>query len=191
MEAAAKTSFAIFRKCCDGSHHCATLGRNVGYCGFATGEPHSGRSMNTIFSGWFAINILAPFFLPIIGLVALWLLPLGTTASDKLRIMAVVKDGQLCWAGVAMGASSLYKSWVALEAHKEITGGAFLLFLICIMMFPSMTLAAAGGVFGTELLKTSGGGLWAWCAHYKTFVGSLTLSVLTAIAYTYLHSQLS
>jgi hypothetical protein len=146
--------------------------------------------MQIVFSGWFAVNILAPLFLPFIGLMALKLLPLGSGVSDNLRFMAIVKDGQLCWAAIAMGASSLYESWTALEANRQISGGGVLL-LTCCMMLPAIILAAAGGVFSTPLLKAPSGGFRKWCSHYKVFVGSSTLCTLTAIAYTYLHSQLS
>ncbi len=63
--------------------------------------------MQVVLSGWFAVNILAPLFLPFIGLLPLKLLPLDAGVRDNLRLMAIVKDGQLCWAAVAMGAASL------------------------------------------------------------------------------------
>ncbi len=127
--------------------------------------------------------------LPLIGIVPLMLLPLGTGIAPP-QFMSVVKDGQLCWAAVAMGAASLYESWVALEAHKTVAGGDVLLLLVFVMILPAMILAAAGSVFSTPLRTATTGGLGARCSHYKAFVGSLTLCILTAVAYTYLHSQL-
>ena len=56
--------------------------------------------------GWFLLNIIAPIVLPVIGVVAIRLLPMGID-RDGLHVMATVKDGQLCWAVIAMGAGAL------------------------------------------------------------------------------------
>jgi hypothetical protein len=140
--------------------------------------------MEYFFSGWFVVNILAPMLLPVAGIVPLMLVPVAA----PVKLMATVKDGQLCWAAVAMGAASLYESWVALEAHKPTGGSGILVILICCLMLPAMVLAAAGSVFSTPLLAAPAGGLVNWCSHYKAFVGSGVLCTLTAIGYTFLHS---
>ena len=148
--------------------------------------------MSIIFSGWFAVNILAPLLLPVIGIFPLKLVPMGPGVAASLRLMATVKDGQLCWAAVAMGASSLYELWVALAAkNAAASGSGVLFFLICLLMLPAMILAAAGSAFSTTLLTTPAGGIWAWCSHYSAFVGSCVLCALTAFVYTVLHWQLS
>jgi len=117
---------------------------------------------------------------------------MGTGVAATLRLMAVVKDGQLSWAAVAMGAASLYELWGAIEARKAAASGSGLLFfLICLLMLPAMVLAAAGSAFSTPLLTAPAGGILAWGRHYSAFVGSCVLCALTALAYTVLHFQLT
>ena len=48
--------------------------------------------------GWLVINILLPFFLPLIGILPFKILPLPL--GVEVRFIALVKDGQLCWAAI-------------------------------------------------------------------------------------------
>lgn len=140
--------------------------------------------MSSFLSAWFVVNILAPMLLPIAGILPLMLVPVGV----PVKLMAIVKDGQLCWAAVAMGASSLYETFAAVAAKKPVDGSGVYLLLICFLMLPAMVLAAAGSVFSTPLPTTPPATIWAWCAYYKAFVGSCVLCALTAFGYTILHS---
>jgi hypothetical protein len=63
--------------------------------------------------------------------------------------MATVKDGQLCRAAVAMGASSLYETFAAVAANKSIEGTGGYLLMVCVVMLQAMVLAAAGSAFST------------------------------------------
>lgn len=106
------------------------------------------------------VNILAPMLLPIAGILPLMLVPVGV----PVKLMATVKDGQLCWAAVAMGASSLYETFAALVAKKPVDGGGVYLLLICFLILPAMVLAAAGSVFSTPLPTKSPATIWEWVA---------------------------
>jgi hypothetical protein len=141
--------------------------------------------MDIISSGWFWTNIVAPLSLPIIGLLPLMLLPLGV----PLRVMALVKDAQMCWGAVGMGAASFYEFWTASAAAKPISHLGILLGAILFLTFLATILAAGGSVFSTPLLGTPGG-IIAWCKHYKAFIGSVALSALSAASYTALHFSL-
>jgi hypothetical protein len=62
-----------------------------------------------IFTGWFLVTIVAPIFLPVFALLVTLILPVPEPLSKELKIMAPVKDGQLCWSVIAMGASMIYE----------------------------------------------------------------------------------
>jgi hypothetical protein len=143
-----------------------------------------------ILTGWFLVNIVGPLLLPVVGILPLRLLPLGVP-SASLRLMVTVKDGQLCWAVIAMGAATIYELWEAMEAHKNIpTWGGLALAGVILVMLPAMLVAAGGAVFSTPLRVASGGGLRAWAAHYRVFVGSVVMTAIAAFAYTNLHFSL-
>ncbi len=102
--------------------------------------------------------------------------------------MTPVKDGQLCWAVIAMGTSTLFELWAAVEKHKQMpTYGGLALGGTILVMLPAMLLGAGGAVFSTTLRTASGGGFWGWIRHYKMFVASLIMAVIAAYTYTQMH----
>lgn len=102
-----------------------------------------------------------------------------------------IKDGQLCWAVIAMGSSTIYELWQALEAHKSIPAwGGLTLAGVILVMLPAMLVAAGGAVFSTPLRTVQGGGVTGWISHYRVFVGSAVMTVIAAFAYTKLHFSL-
>ena len=140
-----------------------------------------------VFSGWVLVNIVAPVTLPLVGLFALRLLPLPDR-HEGLAFMSTVKDGQLCWAAIAMGVSTIYELWTATESHRATPAwGGFVLAGIIVTMLPAMLLAAGGAVFSTPLIGADVGGGAAWIKHYRVFVGSLAMTTFTAALYTSLH----
>jgi len=140
-----------------------------------------------VLTGWFFVNIVAPLLLPVVGILPLRLLPLGAHPSGLL-LMSTVKDGQLCWAVIAMGTSTIYELWVALEAHKQVpTWAGVALAGVILIMLPAMTVAAGGSVFSTPIRTTSARGFRAWFLHYKVFVASVVMAAVAAFIYTELH----
>jgi hypothetical protein len=57
--------------------------------------------------GWLVINILLPFFLPLLGLLSFKILPLP--AAIEVRFIALIKDGQWCWTAIALSASTVFE----------------------------------------------------------------------------------
>ena len=57
--------------------------------------------------GWLVINILLPFFLPILGLLSFKILPLP--AAIEVRFIALIKDGQWCWTAIALSVSTVFE----------------------------------------------------------------------------------
>lgn len=146
-------------------------------------------------TGWFLVNILGPVALPVFGILPLALLPLGAGPLANVRLMATVKDGQLCWAVVAMSASTIYELWDAIEAHRQVpTWAGFALTAAIFIMLPAMLLAAGGAVFSTPLLHGAASGsasIPRWLRHYKVFVASLILTLVAAAVLTNLHFSIS
>ena len=105
--------------------------------------------------------------------------------------MATVKDGQLCWAAVAMGASSIYELWQAVQAHGPLPPmSGPLLTLDIVVMLVAMMIAAGGAVFNT-----------AWpepglrprerISHYRVFVASAIITAAAAVIQSYFHISLA
>jgi hypothetical protein len=61
-----------------------------------------------VLAGWFLVNILAPLLLPVLVILPLKPLHLPVPPS-RLRLMAAVKDGQLCWGAIGISASAIYE----------------------------------------------------------------------------------
>ncbi|MGO9237848.1 MAG: hypothetical protein ACLP4V_28565 [Methylocella sp.] len=102
--------------------------------------------------------------------------------------MAPVKDGQLCWSVIAMGASMIYEMWDALEAHKNIpVWSGVAIFGIGTVMLSAMLIASLGPVFSTPLRTGSAGGIRAWMEHYKVFASSAVMTMVAALTYTDVH----
>ena len=66
----------------------------------------------------FLVNMSAPLVLPVVGILALKLLPIGPQLLG-LHIMRTVKDGQLCWAIIAMGTPPPCELWEAWSGTKR------------------------------------------------------------------------
>jgi hypothetical protein len=137
------------------------------------------------FSGWFLVNILAPVLLPVLGTLPFLLLAHRLPVPGaKALLMSTVKDGQLCWAVIAMSVSTIYELWQAQGMVPQ--GGAALAGSI-IVMLPASVVAAGGAVFSTPLLAAPAGTAKAWASHYRMFVGSAIMVALVAFDYAYVH----
>jgi hypothetical protein len=137
------------------------------------------------FSGWFLVNILGPTLLPVLGTLPFLLFSkrLEVPRAGHL-VMATVKDGQMCWAVIAMAASTIYEIWLA---HGTVPFGGAALVGGIVLMLPSMVVAAFGAVFSTPLMATPAASTGAWVSHYRVFVGSAAMALLAAADYIYVH----
>ncbi len=147
------------------------------------------------FLGWTFANIFMPILLPVVGMLVLIPL-LGRLPSPPagLHVMTVVKDGQLCWAVIAMGTSTLYDLWEATKAVPKLVPqwGGLALILLIVMMLPAMVVAACGAVLATPLMPTQRPrSVAAWAGHYVVFVGSAVLTLATALLCGILHYQIT
>lgn len=126
---------------------------------------------------WFWVTIVLPIFLPSIGAFLLKQLPIPGNPPG-LHMMSTVKDGQLGWAVVVMGASSAY------EASSELKGpmiGAI------VLMATGMLIAAGGAVFTTPLRSANAQATVSWRSHYSVFVWSAYMTIAAALLFTFIH----
>jgi hypothetical protein len=137
-----------------------------------------------VLSGWFLVTIVAPLVSPLIAFLVLRLLPMPAPLPS-LKMMMAVKDGQWCWAVIAMGASAIYELWEAKECAPGWAGWA--MGVLIIVMLSAMLVAAGGAAFSTSLLTTAASGVKAWATHYRVFVGSIVMTVVAAFIYTIIH----
>ena len=137
------------------------------------------------------MTILAPLVSPLIALLVLRLLPMPAPLPS-LKMMMAVKDGQWCWAVIAMGASAIYELWEAEESGNLVPGWAgWAIGGLIIVMLSAMLVAAGGAAFSTPLLATAAGGVKAWAMHYRVFIGSIVMTVVAAFLYTIIHFSVS
>jgi hypothetical protein len=135
--------------------------------------------------GWLVINILLPFFLPILGLLSFKILPLPV--AIEVRFIALIKDGQWCWTAIALSASTVFEYLNAQRiSTSTFSRDNLFIFLLSLTTFLSVGLAAGGAVFNTPYLAKPYSPK-QWLIHYKTLVTSIGISFLTAIFSSALH----
>ncbi len=135
--------------------------------------------------GWLIINILLPFFLPILGILPFKILPLPL--GVEVRFIALIKDGQWCWTAIALSASTIFEYLNSHRvSHSAFSHDSLVIFLIGVTTFFSVGLAAGGAVFNTSYLAKPYS-FTQWFIHYKNLVTSITISFLTAILSCILH----
>ena len=140
---------------------------------------------------WFIVNVLGPLLLPVVGILPLRLLPINPVPAG-LRIMSTVKDGQLCWAVIAMGTSTVYELWDAQVKHEHLPAwGGLDLAGVILVMLAAMLVAAGGAAFSTPLRVGDHLDLRAWISHYKMFVASAAMAAIAAMVYANVHLSIS
>jgi hypothetical protein len=137
------------------------------------------------FSGWFLVNILGPTLLPVLGTLPFLLFShrLEVPRAGDL-VMSTVKDGQMCWAVIAMSMSTIYEVWLA---HGTIPLGGPVLVVSIVLMLPSMVVAAGGALLRTPLLTMPAASARAWLSHYRVFLASAAMALCAAAEYIYVH----
>ena len=144
-------------------------------------------------SGWLIVNVAMPLLLPVLGIIFLWPLPLEARYKARLKLIATVKDGQLCWGVVGLCAALMYELWTYLHYEKHPANwqtpdwSGWVFGVTTFLMLGAMILAATGAVFSTELNQQSGSGAKAWLKHYTTFAVSAVMSAAVAILYSVVH----
>jgi hypothetical protein len=136
--------------------------------------------------GWFLISIVLPLAAPICALLFLRPLPLPPQVRASIRMMTLLKDGQLCWVAIGFCASALYEIGVSNPCSFRLPTGMldYLTGVAIFMIVGSSLLAAGGAMFPTSALRPEG---ISWRKHYSCFTYSVGLSVCAASIYAMVH----
>jgi hypothetical protein len=143
--------------------------------------------------GWFVVTIIVPLVSPIILIAIYGVVPLPPRFSAKTKLVAPIKDGQLCWVGMAFCASAMYEIASArgpdgqpLQHFSGVwwwaIGGLIGALVGCSFI------AASGAVFSTPLRIPMGK---PWYRHYTTLIWSAALTLAAAGIYMVVHFSLT
>jgi len=141
---------------------------------------------------WVFFRILLPALAPAFVL-AICILPfrkrLLPEVQALVRPVALVKDGQLAWLGVAMCAGALWEMQAekarghGLGEHLDVVGLAgFVLLLIL-----NSSLVVGGSLFPTELPRPVSKGLYE---HYAVLCWSVAAFAASGIGFVFVHVEL-
>lgn len=139
-----------------------------------------------IYDTWFWVTIVVPLILPALGVLLLKAIPIPGNPPG-LELMSTVKDGQLGWAVVVMGASAAYELMEGVQGNHGMQFAVPELFGIIITMIAGMMLAAGGAVFTTPLRDPTAPDRLSWHNHYKVFLVSCPMTLVAAFLYAAIH----
>ena len=132
---------------------------------------------------WFWVTIFVPIVLPSAAAACLKLVP-----SSTVDVMSTVRDGQLGWIVVALGASGVYEAIDTMSRVPGFEGAGFFVFGALGLMFVGTVTAVGGAITPTQALgNTLNIGIRQWVAHYRLFSGSVVLTFIAAVLFTVMH----
>jgi hypothetical protein len=142
--------------------------------------------------GWFCVTVLLPIGAPIAFMFLYRFLPLPKRNRAMTKLILPIKDGQLCWIGMALCASALYEidGWshpngqmaALLYGYKGWASAGFgILLVACSIM------AAGGAVFTTPVRRQAG---VPWAEHYGVLIITALFTAVAAGCYTVVHFQI-
>jgi len=135
---------------------------------------------------WFFVTVVVPLLAPFLLVPIFWILPISAHLKTDAKLVALAKDGQLCWVAMGYCASGLYDiaMRVISHAHYDAASAATLFIGLVIVLVISAILAAGGAVFPTLLRVPMG---IAWHRHYLNLIASSIFTILAAAGYTVVH----
>lgn len=136
---------------------------------------------------WFFVTILVPLLAPFLLVPIFWILPISAHLKVDAKLVALSKDGQLCWVAMGFCVSGLYDiaERVVSGARPYDSSSVSALFIgLVIVLMISAILAAGGAVFPTSLRVPVGA---AWYRHYLNLMASAIFTILAAAGYTVVH----
>jgi hypothetical protein len=137
---------------------------------------------------WFWVTIVAPLLFPAFGALLLKAIPIPGNPPGR-ELMSTVKDGQLGWAVVVMGASAVYELIEGMRGNPATPFAAPEGLGIIITMMGGMMLAAGGAVFTTPLRDAAAPDKLPWHTHYQMFIISCPMTLLAAFLYAAIHYE--
>jgi hypothetical protein len=139
---------------------------------------------------WFFVTVLVPLLAPFLLVPLFWILPISSHLKEDARLVALAKDGQLCWVAMGFCVSGLYDIAVRAIDHTpySASSAATLFIGLVIVLVISAILAAGGAVFPTSLQVPAG---VSWHRHYLNLIASSSFTILAAAGYTVVHFGLT
>jgi hypothetical protein len=139
---------------------------------------------------WFFVTILVPLLAPFLLVPLFWILPISSHLKADAKLVALAKDGQLCWVAMGFCVSGLYDIAARVTSHApyNASSAATLFIGLVIVLVISAILAAGGAVFPTLLRVPEG---VVWYRHYLNLIASSIFTILAAADYTVVHFALA
>ncbi len=139
--------------------------------------------------GWFLATIVVPVLSPFVVLSIFRVASNNLPASVKKRASfhALVKDGQLCWVALALGASCVYE--IATAPSKPTWATIASTMAWTFIVFAAIT-ATTGVLYPSKPGAPSRPGGWAWLSHHRQPFVSMLVLATTAASYTWVHLNL-
>jgi hypothetical protein len=141
--------------------------------------------------GWFFVTIIIPLVAPLILMTIYGALPLPLRFSAKTKLIVPIKDGQLCWVGMAFCTSAMYEiaNGPGGRSPQSSSGQWWWVIGGLISMLVACSFVAAGGaVFSTPLRMSPNK---PWHRHYSTLLWSGGLTAVAAIIYSVVHFSMT
>jgi hypothetical protein len=141
--------------------------------------------------GWFFVTVMVPLLAPFLLVPIFWILPISPHLKVDAKLVALAKDGQLCWVAMGFCVSGLYDLAELVinrsTPYGSSSAGALFIGLIIVLVI-SAILAAGGAVFPTSLQVPVGA---VWHRHYLNLIASTLFTTLAAAGYTVIHFVLA
>ena len=142
--------------------------------------------------GWLFVNVVLPALSPLFLMAVIfmpWRKKFDKNAQALINLLSPIKDGQLCWAGMAFCAAALYEMHESPTASKALWGGdGYLEGVFILLLFMNSFVAASGAVFPADLprppdVKVS--------EHFPVLRRSIGASAVSAILFVVVHFRLA
>ena len=96
---------------------------------------------------WFFVTVMVPLLAPFLLVPIFWILPISAHLKVDAKLVALAKDGQLCWVAMGFCVSGLYDlAELVINAgipYDSSSAGA--LFILNLMASALFTILAAAG----------------------------------------------
>jgi hypothetical protein len=132
--------------------------------------------------GWALVAVGIPVLAPIVINVFFWTAPHEVVCPAQRRWYVPIRDGQLFWVVIALGASALYEMTSAAFSHH---GWLEAYFILAIVM--SAVLGAVGALWPPGSVGASA----TWMRRFGLLAVSVILMIVTGAAATFVHFHTS
>lgn len=87
------------------------------------------------YGSWLCVMVLVPIFLPLIAQTFAWLTETNARTKEKIKPVFAIKDGQLIWVTIAMGAAGVWELPNTRGHNGLLLGLAIFLGLLAAILF--------------------------------------------------------